>query len=107
MENTENNNVEQVVTVAAVAPAVHPKKGMAIASLVLGIVSAVFSCLWFISIPCAIIAIILGILANKAGKIGMATAGLVLGIIGIVFTVLGLTLLASLLSSFGTAGLAK
>jgi uncharacterized membrane protein len=103
MENKENNKVEEVVA----APAVHPKKGMAIASLVLGIVSAVFSCLWFISVPCAVIAIILGILANKAGKIGMATAGLILGIIGIVFTVLGLTLLASFIASFGASGLAQ
>lgn len=60
------------------------KKGMAIASLVLGIVSLVFFCAWYLSIPCAIVGLILGIIANKKFKTGMATAGIILSIIGIV-----------------------
>jgi hypothetical protein len=65
-------------------------KGMAIASLILGIVSLVICFIWYVSIPCGVVAIILGAISiskcNKgeaAGK-GMATAGLVLGIIGVV-----------------------
>jgi hypothetical protein len=105
MENMENNNVEQVVSTPA--PAVHPKKGMAIASMVLGIVSVVLFCIWYVSIPCAIIAIVLGFLAKKAGKIGMATAGIVTGIIALGLDILAITLLASFIASIGAAGLGQ
>lgn len=61
--------------------------GMAIASMVLGIVALVFSCcLWFISVPCAIVAVILAAVSlkgNKGGK-GMAVAGLVCAIISLI-----------------------
>jgi len=62
--------------------------GIAVASLVLGIVSIVFSWIWFLALPAGIVAIVLGVKARKLGgpKAGMATAGLVMGIIG---TVLG------------------
>lgn len=56
-------------------------KGMSIAALILGIVSLVMLCIWYISIPCSILAIIFGILGRKKGGKGMGTAGLVLGII--------------------------
>ena len=43
--------------------------GLNIAALVLGIVSLVLWCFWFISIPCAILALIFGIIGiKKAGK---------------------------------------
>lgn len=109
MENMENNNVEQEVvpSAAPASPAVHPKKGMAIASMVLGIVAIVIFCMWYVSIPCAIVAIVLGVLAKKAGKIGMATAGIVTGIIALGLDILAITLLASLLASFGAAGIGQ
>ena len=45
--------------------------GMSIAALVLGIVSIVFWCVWFISIPCSILGLIFGILGiKKARKAG-------------------------------------
>jgi len=57
-------------------------KGFRIASLVLGIVSLVIFCIWYLSIPCAILAIVFSVLAKKkSGKSGMTTAGLVLGIV--------------------------
>lgn len=65
-------------------------KGLAIASMVCGIVALVLFCIWFISIPTAIVAIILGVVAKgkvKSGQAaggGMATAGLVCGTIGLV-----------------------
>ena len=68
--------------------------GMAIAALVLSIVSLVLFCIWFVSIPCAIVAIVLGIVARgKAGRgeasgKGMATAGMVIGIITIALVVI-------------------
>ena len=61
------------------------KKGMSIASMVLGIISVVLFCIWYLSIPCSILAIIFGILGKKKGGQGMATAGLVLGIINVCF----------------------
>ncbi|OJU12280.1 MAG: hypothetical protein BGN88_03910 [Clostridiales bacterium 43-6] len=84
----ENNNFENNVQYAPPAPpAGHPKKGFAIASLVLGLVSVVISCFIYVAVPAGIIGIILGALALKAGKNGMAMAGLVLSIIGIVFSI--------------------
>ncbi|MDE7435261.1 MAG: DUF4190 domain-containing protein [Lachnospiraceae bacterium] len=70
-------------------------KTMAIASMVLGILSIVLVCLMFastilsyIGIVCAIVAIVLGALSKKKiGKNGMATAGLVCGIVAISFFV--------------------
>lgn len=63
-------------------------KGLAIAAMVLGIVGAALWCMWFLAIPCAILAVIFGIISRKKAVAanqgtGMATAGLVLGIIGI------------------------
>lgn len=75
------------------------KKGLAIASLVLGIVSVVFMCNWWIGVPCAILGLIFGILSNKAKKNGMATAGIVLSIVGFVFVALILILVAAGVSS--------
>ena len=64
--------------------------------MICGIVSAAIFCLWFVSIPLAIVAIILGAIAlskcnkGEAGGKGMAIAGLTLGIIttGIVVVLL-------------------
>ncbi len=77
MEN-ENNTVNAPVE----------KKGMSIAALVLGIVSVVLFCFSYVSIPCAILAIIFGILGKKKGGAGMAKAGLVLGIIALAIVIL-------------------
>jgi len=63
---------------------------MAVAALVLGIVSIVFSVIGlgiFGLIP-GIVGIILGIMAKKKAPSGMATAGLVLSIIGVALTLL-------------------
>jgi len=60
--------------------------GLAVASLVCGIVSVVFSFLFTrIGLIAGILAIIFSIMGRKkaeAGKTGMCTAGLVLGIVG-------------------------
>lgn len=62
------------------------KKGLCIASMVLGIISLVFCCVWVISIPCAILAIIFGIIGIKSTKKGMAIAGLITGAIGVIIS---------------------
>ena len=59
--------------------------GMAVASLVMGILSLasiLFSVFAWIGLIFGILAIIFGVVANKAGKDGKATAGLVMGIVG-------------------------
>lgn len=56
--------------------------GMAIASLVLGILSLPLVCCWWAGLPLAALAIIMGSLGMKSrDQSGLATAGLVLGII--------------------------
>lgn len=56
-------------------------KGLAITSLVVGIVALVLSFFWFIAIPLAITALILGIisLAKHHGGKGMSITGLITG----------------------------
>ena len=68
-------------------------KGMAIASMVLGIISIPATCFWIVGLPCAIVGLILGILYNKKNEHSpMATAGIVCSIITIALLVLVLIL---------------
>ena len=66
---------------------VKPKSsGMAIAALVCGILSLVctfFGMFAWAGVVLGIVAVVLGIMANKAGKDTKATAGMVMGIIGL------------------------
>lgn len=83
---------EENLTQSTNTNAVEEKKGLSVASLVLGILSLVLFCFWYISLPCAIIAIILGAIGRKKGGKGMGTAGIVLGIISIVLILILLAL---------------
>ncbi len=59
--------------------------GMAVASLVCGILSLVsilFNMFAWIGLVLGVLAIVFGVVANKNGKDGKATAGLVMGIVG-------------------------
>ena len=62
-------------------------QGLAVAALVLGIISASLSLLWFISIILGILAIIFGAVALKSPGRKKAMAGIVTGIVGIVFSI--------------------
>ena len=65
------------------------KHGYAIASLVLGILSVVFSCCYGIGFILGVVGLVLAILARKSGnKEGVCTAGIILSIIGLVIGVL-------------------
>lgn len=69
-----------------------PGKGMSIASLVLGIVAIVFCCAFYISIPCGVAGLILGIIGNNKSKQfgiknGIAVAGIVCSAIGLALCV--------------------
>ena len=71
-----------------------PGAGMAVAAMVLGIVSLALSCVAYISIPCAILALVLGFIARSkavagtGGGKGMATAGIICGLVSIVLVIL-------------------
>ncbi len=85
------NNEEKVKTNNNTKDAVkkteeNNKKGWCIASLVLGIISIVFFCLWNISIPCGVLAIIFGIAGIKSKSKGMAISGLITGAIGLLIS---------------------
>ena len=86
-ENNEvvNENIEM---------GVEEKKGMSIASMVLGIVGLIV-----FALPCGILAIIFSILGKKKGGKGFATAGLVLGIIDAVFGIIAIVSSVALVSS--------
>lgn len=83
------------------------KNGMAIASLVLGIISIVVALLFgaygaFIGLACEILTIIFSTKAKKVQSSGMATAGFILRIIGTVVSglmVAACSCLVSILSS--------
>lgn len=63
-------------------------KGMAIASLVLGILSLCASAAWWCGGPISIVGLVLGALGVKSQGKGMAIAGIVLSAIGLVLLVL-------------------
>ena len=71
-------------------------QGLAIGALICGILSLVTAlavCLWFLSIPLGVVAIILGVMAGgkakrgEAGGAGLAKTGMILGIVGIVLSI--------------------
>jgi hypothetical protein len=71
-------------------PLVQPNQGgggLAITSMVLGIISIVFCWFFYLSLPVAIVGLILSIVARRSPvRRGIATAGLVCSIIGLVFS---------------------
>ena len=78
-------------------------KGYSIASMVLGIISVILFCFTYISIPCAILAIIFAVVGKNKGGKGMATAGLVLGIISVALCVLTIVGAFSFFTAFSNA----
>lgn len=88
-ENKENevNNVESEVNQSTNTTSTNDKKGFSIAALVLGIIALVLCCIWYVSIPCGIIALILGIIGLKSSKRGMSIAGIITGVIGMILSI--------------------
>ena len=79
--------------------------GLAIASMVLGIVSLILTCILpYGSWVLAIVGIVLAAIAKKKAKSGMATAGLVCSIIALAVWVVVIILLVVVGVSVGLAG---
>lgn len=85
------NNVQSPQYQPPVAPEQKPSNGLAIASLVLGILSIimVFVYAW-VGIICAIVGIVLAVVAKKQNPSGLATAGLVLSIIALAICIISI-----------------
>ena len=78
-------------------PVSEPGAGMAVASLVLGILSLVTWWLLYVGLPIAVIGIIMGALGRRAiSRRGIATAGLVCSIIGLALLIIFQVWIASL-----------
>ena len=80
-------------------------KGLGVAAMVLGIISLVLFCVWYLAIPCAIVGAALGGVAQSKAKAagvknGMAVAGITCSCIAlgvaILFLLLGIIGLASI-----------
>ena len=111
MENNEENKIETTEKNVEEADKTNQsqeqntiednRKGLSIASLVLGIVSILFVSKFIIAVACGVLAVIFGIKGKKRGGQGMATAGFITGIIGLslqaVFFIFGLILGATLI----------
>lgn len=88
MNSSTEKTTPVVETKVVVEEPKKDRKGFCIASMVLGIIALVFFCIWYVSIPCAILAIIFGVLGIKSTGKGMAIAGLITGSIGLVVSIL-------------------
>ena len=85
-----------------------PSQGLGIASMVLGIIALILFWYMYISIPAAIVGLVLGIInkrnLSEAGvSAGMATAGIVLSIITIALSILFIIACGALLAALGSA----
>lgn len=80
-------------------------KGLAIAAMVVGIVSLCAFCFWPVAIIGGLLAIIFGAVAIKSAGRGMAIAGIITGAVAIVLAILFIVLIVSgvvgLYESFG------
>lgn len=88
IENTVKEEPKKVEAQTTTKEPQKDRKGLAIAAMVLGIISLVLFCVWFISIPCAILAIIFGILSLKSTGRGMAIAGISTGAVGFILMII-------------------
>ncbi|WP_193211913.1 GYF domain-containing protein [Luteolibacter marinus] len=93
---------------AAAYPGQPPSQGLALGSMICGILSLVGCCVWFVSAPLALVAIVLAVVASgkikaapqQFGGQGMARAGMITGALGLIAAVVigGLSIWMSTLS---------
>jgi hypothetical protein len=79
---------EQLPPVSPTPAPAGDKKGLAIASLVLGILSLCASVAWFCGGPISVVGIVLGILGMKSSGRKLAIAGIALSAVGLVLMVI-------------------
>ena len=87
-----------------------PKKGFAIAALVLGIASVALGYeAWYLGVTAGVVGLVLSVMAKKSyeeigEKNGMATAGFILSIVGIALSCLGLVMCIACVGCSTVAG---
>ena len=97
MDNNFNNETKETFnyTPQPEQPQKDPGHGLAIASLVLGILSILSCCCVYLSVVLGVVGIVLAIISKSKSLTGkmetMATVGMVLSILGLVMT-LGITI---------------
>lgn len=77
------------------------KKGLSIASLVLGIISIPTFWLYYVTLPCSILAIVFGAIGTKVNNMKRAKTGLILGIIGLSLSIIVHVLFIQIIILFG------
>lgn len=93
MDNQNTNNNRQ-----------SPISGCAVTSLILGIIALLSSCcFYYLSIPLAVIGVILGAVGVKSGKSGrgMGIAGIICSVISLAPAIIVIITGSSILSAFG------
>ncbi len=86
------------------APEARTSEGLAIASLICGILSIVCCCCNLLGLMLGIAAIVCAVLAQRRGSSGMAVAGLVCGIIGCLLSMAVLIMVIVLSFDGGVSG---
>jgi RsiW-degrading membrane proteinase PrsW (M82 family) len=87
-----------------------PTNGLAVTSMVLGILSVVLFCAWYLTLPLGIAAVVLGIVGlNQINKKqfsgsskGMAIAGLITGGVGLLLGILFIVLIVVAAANIST-----
>lgn len=111
MDKEENNIIETTEVVSTEETTQNEvenndKKGLSIASMILGIVSILLGRNFLIAVACGVLAIIFGLKGKKMGGKGMAKAGFITGIIGVslqlVLILIGTMLGLALIGTIGT-----
>ena len=81
-------SVSDIPNVTAVPAAQNDRSGLAIASLVLGVISLCFTIVPICSVPMVIIGVVLGFMSTKTSKRGLAIAGIVLNLVALLSSIL-------------------
>lgn len=76
-----------------------PADGMAVASMVLGILSILFFWFWPLAGIMAVLALVFGIVSYKKTKSGISIAGISCGSVGLVLTVVMIVFTIAIVSS--------
>lgn len=84
-----------------------PGKGLCVTSMILGIISLVLFCFWYISIPCAIVGVILGFVGKSKAKAAGAPSGTATAGIACSFVAIGLWVIMFVLAAIGLAALSS
>jgi hypothetical protein len=90
-----------------------PQNGQAMASMILGIIAAatlVLGCMWYVSIPCGILAIVLGyqakgrIARGEASGRGYALTGIITGIAALALIVIAIVVVLAFIGVAAVSG---